>query len=70
MKCQILFTGKNKKTIINLSSVELATRVVNLTAPNVIPQLSSAFFFFLTNYQLERSLYVKAERLNVKQRRS
>ena len=28
MKCQILFSGKNKKNIINLSSVELAQRVV------------------------------------------
>ena len=29
MKCQILFTGKNKKNIINLSSAENAQRVVN-----------------------------------------
>ena len=28
MKCQILFTGKNKKNIINLLSAELAQRVV------------------------------------------
>ena len=28
MKCQILFSGKNKKNIINLLSVELAQRVV------------------------------------------
>ena len=29
MKCQILFSGENKKAVINLSSVELALRVVN-----------------------------------------
>ena len=28
MKCQILFSGKNKKNTINLSSVELAQREV------------------------------------------
>ena len=28
MKCQILFSGKNKKNITNLSSAELAQRVV------------------------------------------
>ena len=28
MKCQILFSGENKKNIINLSSAELAKRVV------------------------------------------
>ena len=30
MKCQILFSGKNKKNIITLSSVELAKRVVKV----------------------------------------
>ena len=30
MKCQILFSGKSKKTIINLSSAELAQRVVKV----------------------------------------
>ena len=28
MKCQSLFSGKNKKNVINLSSAELAQRVV------------------------------------------
>ena len=28
MKCQILFSGKNVKNIVNLSSAELAKRVV------------------------------------------
>ena len=30
MKCQILFSVKNKKTIINLSSAELAQTVVKV----------------------------------------
>ena len=30
MKCQILFSGNNKKNIFNLSSAELAQRVVNV----------------------------------------
>ena len=30
MKCQILFSGKNKKNITNLSSAELAKRVVKV----------------------------------------
>ena len=30
MKCQILFSGKNKKNIINLSSAENAKRVVKV----------------------------------------
>ena len=32
MKCQILFSGKNKKNIINLSSAENAQRVVKVKA--------------------------------------
>ena len=30
MKCQILFYGENKKNVINLSSAELAQRVVKV----------------------------------------
>ena len=30
MKCQILFSGRNKKNIINLSSAELAQRVISV----------------------------------------
>ena len=32
MKCQILFSGKNKKNIINLPSAENAQRVVKVKA--------------------------------------
>ena len=31
MKCQILFSGRSKKNIINLSSADLAKRVVKVT---------------------------------------
>ena len=34
MKCQILFSGKNKKNIINLSSAENAQRVVKVNKSN------------------------------------
>ena len=34
MKCQIMFSGKNKKNIINLSSAELAQRVVKVKLCN------------------------------------
>ena len=34
MKCQILFSGKNKKNIINLSSAENAQRVVKVKIPS------------------------------------
>ena len=33
MKCQILFSGKNKKTVINLSSAELARRMIKVKYP-------------------------------------
>ena len=32
MQCQSLFSGKNKKNIINVSSAELAQRVVKVKA--------------------------------------
>ena len=49
MKCQILFSGKSKKNIINLSSAELAQRVVLVKTycpfelclyPHIVPALS------------------------------
>ena len=36
MECQILFTGKNKKNIINLSFAENAHRVVKVNKFTVI----------------------------------
>ena len=49
MKCQILFSRKNKKNIINLLSAEFAQRVVKVnvhlkTCPNMY--LKDLFFFF------------------------
>ena len=35
MKCQILFSGKNKKNIKNLVSAELVKRVVKVTVRSV-----------------------------------
>ena len=35
MKCQNLFTGNNKKNTINLSSAELALRVVKVNAKQI-----------------------------------
>ena len=61
MKCQILFSGKNKKNITSLSSAELARQVVTVTDYN--PKMTSFsvclqwldtksnfffFFFFIT----------------------
>ena len=49
MKCQILSSGKNKKNAINLSSAELAWRVIKInirtirTLPNIA--LDKALFF-------------------------
>ena len=39
MKCQILFSGKNKKNIINLSSAENAQRVVKVNYIDVSGKL-------------------------------
>ena len=38
MKCGILFSGKNEKNIINLSSAELAQRVVKVKGKNLFPK--------------------------------
>ena len=51
MKYQILFTGKNKKNVINLSSAELAQRVVKVkgqsksVADNILIFIIQFFFF-------------------------
>ena len=41
MKCQIIFSGKSKKNIFNLASVELAQRVVNVNSGNRVIFLNS-----------------------------
>ena len=46
MKCQILFSGKNKKNIINLSSAENAQRVVKVKLCIRIYQKNCKLFHF------------------------
>ena len=52
MKCQILFSGKNKKNIINLSSAENAQRVVKvkyrdtLTPYHTCPKIEKKYIFY------------------------
>ena len=43
MKCQILFSGKNKKNIINLSSAENAQRVVKVKIHSQINKINFGF---------------------------
>ena len=46
MKCQILFSGKNKKNIINLSSAENAQRVVKVNrCQNMIKMIKERVMF-------------------------
>ena len=52
MKCQILFSGKNKKNIINLSSVENAQRVVKVKR-NVDSSLENPVLSFQSSAQSE-----------------
>ena len=40
MKCQILFSGKNKKNIINLSSAENAQRVIKVIAVSLLASVA------------------------------
>ena len=55
MKCQILFSGKNKKqtnNIINLSSAELAKRVVKVKAVrDIFPKSGRTTFFLYVKHQ-------------------
>ena len=51
MKCQILFSGKNKKNIINLSSAENAQRVVKVNIMVLIMQKYETFIFLRKNMQ-------------------
>ena len=45
MKCQILFSGKNKKNIVNLSSAEYAQRVVKVVLNLVISRQFMIYLF-------------------------
>ena len=48
MKCQILFSEKNKKNITNLSSAELAKRVVKIKAIISSRKLSEILIFIFS----------------------
>ena len=43
MQCRFLFSGKNKKQIINFSSAELAQRVIKIGQNNLLPKRANAF---------------------------
>ena len=49
MKCQILFSGKNKKNIINLPSAENAQRVVKVNICMYQLSFSIHLLIFLEN---------------------
>ena len=49
MKCQILFSGKNKKNTSNLSFVEYAQGVVKVKVPITTAADNNFDFFFLRN---------------------
>ena len=46
MKCQILFSGKNRKNIINLSSAELAQRMVKVNLTCLLQYLGQIWYLF------------------------
>ena len=43
MKCQILFSGKNKKKITNLPSAELAQRVTKCNEMHLFPYFAITY---------------------------
>ena len=55
MECQILFTGKNKKNIINLSFAENAHRVVKVKL--IIPVISHQFLCYLFKKKKKPTLF-------------
>ena len=63
MKCQILFSGKNKKNIINLSSAENAQRVVKVKDIGVLfnnwKWWRHAYLYIPLNFKSNRNIPVK-----------
>ena len=49
MKCQILFSGKNKKNIISLSSAENAQRVVKVKKAEIRTNILELFLILFKN---------------------
>ena len=73
MKCQILFSGKNKKNIINLSSAENAQRVVKINITKSFYAFGrgachncdlSFISPFLYHFQIEKELSVNRSELS------
>ena len=62
MKCQILFSGENKKYVINLSSVKSADRVLSVRRPFAFTEKKNPPFsypFDLWHVQEQNNYYVK-----------
>ena len=56
MKCQILFSGEKNKKNINLSSAELALRVVKVNAKFSFMHLCH-FFCFVRSIIFQRNIF-------------
>ena len=65
MKCQNLFSGKNKKNLINLLSAELAQRVVKVKVP-VTTAADHILYFFNIYFSEKIGLDILSE-LSAKQ---
>ena len=63
MKCQILFHGKNKKNITNLSSVENAQRVVKVNHTYAFCLNVSFYYIVKRNVGLTSMLNAKSLRV-------
>ena len=61
MKCHILFSGKNKKNIINLSSAENAQRVVKVNNQCSLQSSSTKFAQAFQEYGTGKQLTPRSE---------
>ena len=64
MLCQVLFSGKNKKNIISLSSAELAMRVVKVKNEGS----KHCEFCYKTNFGKGDNQFHKKEAIGLKQK--
>ena len=53
MKCQSLFSGKNRKNIINLSSAEFAQRMVRVTPYKALYKVQKSIRFEIQKVSLQ-----------------
>ena len=56
MKCQILFSGKNKKNVVSLSSAELAQRVAKVKTWGLFLKKGVTLKIFLSESRRPRPL--------------